>query len=74
MKRSEMVDLIYEVIYQHNKKPDITIRAISELILAAQEQAGMLPPTYERDPNEVELKAGMEKGDAVFVTEWEPEE
>lgn len=56
-----MIEVIYETIYQHNRKPGITMYEMASLILAAQERAGILPPHRAVGPFE-----------ANFT--WEPED
>lgn len=69
-----MLELIYETIYQHNKKPDITMYEMAELILSAQERAGMAPPEikeYIEIPPDNILGAGFKIGHNVH--KWEDE-
>lgn len=75
MKRSEMVEFMTARFDFYNKKyPGVPLDLIMLYVLKGMQAAGMLPPAYERSPNKDELKAGLEEGDRVFVTEWEPED
>lgn len=73
MKRSEMIDLIYETIYQHNKKSDITMYEMAELILDAQELAGMLPPGQDSDMVKMSTLNGEIISKVFEKHEWEDE-
>lgn len=69
-----MVNLIYETIYQHNKKLDITMHEMAELILNAQERAGMLPPGQDEDMVTMTTLNGKIIGKSYEKYEWEPED
>lgn len=77
MKRSEMIDLIYEVIYRANKTQDFTMYDTAEAVLNAQERAGVLPPTSKIIKSiDAEMPA-LGKGKfnyEIEMNEWEPED
>ena len=68
MKRNEMLELIYETIYQHNRKPGFTMYEMAELILSTQERVGMQPPKIQQYvlPNGQSEFAYME-----WINKWE---
>lgn len=76
MKRSEVIKLMVAFEEQAFKRfgYNLSRAEVMDGILLQLEKAGMLPPTYERGPNEVELQAGIEEDDRVFVAEWEAED
>lgn len=74
MKRSEMIEILENEINGRLYLEDHFYTDDISRILKVLETKGMNPPVYERGPNEMELQAGLEEGDRVFVTEWEPED
>lgn len=67
-----MVNLIYETIYQHNKKLDITMHEMAELILNAQERAGMQPPNIKY--KEAFPDSTLKDTEDHWLALWEPED
>jgi len=76
MKRSEMVNLIYETIYQHNKIPNMTMAEMANLILVAQERVGMLAPKVRVEEVRKAISPEGEEGTFVswtYKSIWEDE-
>lgn len=75
MKRSELITTIAEsfTVYNHHNVI-FSPTKIVDFIVGECEKLGMLPPVYERSPNEIELQAGLEEDDRVLVRKWEDED
>lgn len=73
MKRSEMVNLIYETIYQHNKIPNMTMAEMANLILVAQERAGMQPPNIKLSQMFPKSECQVVEDNNYWYGCWEPE-
>lgn len=53
MKRSEMLNIIASAIHPHRYDDDMSSMEIAELLLKYIEQAGMMPPPFNKEVHDI---------------------
>jgi hypothetical protein len=74
MKRSEMLDVLWEAIQDYTDSDVNGFTCDEDKVLQALEDVGMLPPMMKRKPTKEEEIDGNKHYVFVLVHEWEPED